>query len=186
MQHALVAALWTCLQASPAALMDVLAVWWYLEWESASVQQSEQRDDEKECSSELNLLASFADLCHPCLGPAQTSAVLPGYEHGHVGTSHHSSAGGAAERLWLHRDPLCGEETSVWRWRSVLLHVFWLFSCPSAPLTLKGGALLFCSVTFQMLDCSEQVLVAKVCTNNMKLCPALADTYYSCTMQAGR
>lgn len=73
--------------------------------------------------SEPNLLASFADLCHPCLGPAQTSALLPSYEHSHVGTSHHGSAGGAAEGLWLHGDPLCGEETRVWRRRSVPLCV---------------------------------------------------------------
>lgn len=64
---------------------------------------------------ELTLSASLADLCDPCLGSEQTSALLPSNEHSHVGASHHSTACGAAERLWLHRDPLRGEETSVWR-----------------------------------------------------------------------
>lgn len=74
-----------------------------------------RRNEERQPVPKLNLLASLADLCHPRLGSEQTSALLPSHEHGHVGTSPHSSAGGAAERLWLHGDPLRGEETGVWR-----------------------------------------------------------------------
>lgn len=60
-------------------------------------------------------LACPADLRDPRVGPEQTPAILPSHEHSHVGASHHSKARGAAEGIWLHRDPLCGEETRVWR-----------------------------------------------------------------------
>lgn len=34
-------------------------------------------------------------------------------------------------------------------------------------------------MTCKVLDCREQVLVAKVCMNKAKRCPVLAGTYYS-------
>uniref|UniRef100_A0A8D0ESI6 Phosphopantothenoylcysteine decarboxylase n=1 Tax=Strix occidentalis caurina TaxID=311401 RepID=A0A8D0ESI6_STROC len=42
------------------------------------------------------------------------------------------------------------------------------FPAQSAALTLKGHA-FFCWVTFKMLNCGEQVLTARVCTNKLKL-----------------
>ena len=75
----------------------------------------------------------FTDLCHPGLGPQQTPAVLPGDEHRHVGAPHHRAAGGPAQGLRLHRDPLCGQEAGLWRPRWVSGQAHSSFLQPHIP-----------------------------------------------------
>lgn len=67
-----------------------------------------------------------ADVRHPRLEREQTLALLPCHEHPYVGAPHHSSSSGAAERIWLRRDPLYSEETGLWRRR-------WVCSSFQAP-----------------------------------------------------